>query len=175
MSGVRARLVLGWGNPGRGDDGLGPACVTAIERLAIPGVRCEQDYQLQLEHAADVARAELVLFVDAARSGPEPFFVEEVEPKARLGFTSHALDAEAVLAVARDAFDARVPAWRIGIRGHEFDDFHEAIAEPARRNLARATSFLARVLRSARPEAELAAAVRLPESEADSFGVKGRS
>ena len=31
-------LLLGWGNPGRLDDGLGPALAETIERLALPGL-----------------------------------------------------------------------------------------------------------------------------------------
>ncbi|MBV8574206.1 MAG: hypothetical protein JOZ58_04080, partial [Acetobacteraceae bacterium] len=31
-------LVLGYGNPGRQDDGLGPAAVAEIDRRAFPGV-----------------------------------------------------------------------------------------------------------------------------------------
>ena len=45
-------LLLGFGNPGRQDDGLGPALVQAIEEMEIPGVRAEADYQLNIEDAA---------------------------------------------------------------------------------------------------------------------------
>ena len=31
-------LLLGYGNPGRLDDGLGPALAAQVERLALPGV-----------------------------------------------------------------------------------------------------------------------------------------
>ena len=175
MRGAGRILVLGWGNPGRGDDGLGPACVAAIERIGLPGVQCEQDYQLQLEHAADVAEADLVLFVDAARHGPAPFFIEPVAPRARLGFTSHALDAEAVLAVAREAFGARAPAWRLGIRGEEFDGFRERLGDAARANLERAVAFVARALRAPHPAEALARAARDLESRRSPAGTKGRS
>ena len=151
MSGRIPVLLLGWGNPGREDDGLGPACIEAFARRDLPQVHCEQDYQLQIEHAADVARAELVIFVDAARYGPAPFFVERVTPREQVAFTTHALDAESVLAVAADVFGARVPAWRIGIRGTRFDGLRERLSAEARDNLAHAIAFLEETLHATDP------------------------
>lgn len=65
-------LVLGWGNPSRGDDALGPMLVDALVAYAgraLPAgtVDCLSDYQLQIEHALDLVGRERVLFVDAAR------------------------------------------------------------------------------------------------------------
>ena len=51
MPGTRI-LVIGYGNPGRCDDGLGPALVARLESLRIPGLSVEVDYQLSIEHAA---------------------------------------------------------------------------------------------------------------------------
>ena len=51
-------LVLGWGNPGRRDDGLGPAIVEELDGMGIAGVTAESDYQLSIEAAADLAEAE---------------------------------------------------------------------------------------------------------------------
>jgi len=48
-------LVYGYGNPGRGDDGLGPALVEALELLGATGLDCESDYQLAIEDAACLA------------------------------------------------------------------------------------------------------------------------
>ena len=36
-------LLIGYGNPGRLDDGLGPALAEAVAKLAIPGVTVEAD------------------------------------------------------------------------------------------------------------------------------------
>ena len=48
----RKVLLIGYGNPGRLDDGLGPALAAAVEKLAIPGVTVDADYQLNVEDAA---------------------------------------------------------------------------------------------------------------------------
>ena len=42
-------LFYGYGNPGRGDDGLGPALVAALESLISTGLDCESAYQLSVE------------------------------------------------------------------------------------------------------------------------------
>ena len=48
-------LVLGYGNPGRQDDGLGPAVAAGIDSLGWPGVSTLDAYQLNIEDAIDVA------------------------------------------------------------------------------------------------------------------------
>ena len=160
MAGGAPVLVIGYGNPGRGDDGLGPACVDAVARLRLDCVRCEQDYQPAIEDAVDVAAARAVIFVDAAVDGPAPFFVEPVRPRAALGFSSHVLDPEGVMAIAARTFDATPPAWKVGIRGESFEAFRERISPRALENLAHAVAFLEAALAGGRPEEALARAVR---------------
>lgn len=136
-------LVLGWGNPGRGDDGLGPEFVRAIEALGLESVECSSDYQLQVEDAADVARFHRVLFVDADRTGGEPFWVDRLHPQASgLSFSTHSVAPAAVLALVRDLFQAEPEAWILGIRGYEFDEFREQLSAGARSNLERAVEHM---------------------------------
>jgi len=136
-------LILGWGNPGRGDDGLGPEFVAAIETLGLPGIAVDSDYQLQVENAADVARFRRVLFVDADRSGAEPFWLGRLRPDERsLSFSTHSVAPAAVLALARDLFGAEPEAWIMGIRGYDFDEFLEQLSDRARSNLDQAVESL---------------------------------
>ena len=53
-------LVYGYGNPGRGDDGLGPAFVEALELLGATDLDCESDYQLAIEDAASLAKYDVL-------------------------------------------------------------------------------------------------------------------
>jgi hydrogenase maturation protease len=140
-------LVIGYGNPGRMDDGLGPALVEALEKLAIEGVDLDADYQLIVEDAAAVAAHKVVVFADAAETGPEPFYLRPVEPKGELGFSSHGCQPEAVMALAQELFRADTKGYILGIRGYEFNEFREALSDRARANLAAATEFLVKVLR----------------------------
>ena len=140
---ISSTLVLAWGNPGRRDDGLGPALAEALGELAVAGVEVESNYQLQVEDAAAVARHGRVLFVDADRGGVGPFRVRRLEPAAGgLDFTSHSLAPGRLLALSRDLFGAEPEAWLMGIRGYEFDEFGEGLSPGARANLAAAVGFV---------------------------------
>ena len=141
-------LVIGYGNPGRMDDGLGPTLVEALEKLDLAGVDLDADYQLIVEDAAAVAAHKVVVFADAAETGPEPFYLRPVEPKGELGFSSHGCRPEAVMALARELFRAETKGYILGIRGYEFNEFREALSHGAKANLAAATEFLVKVLRS---------------------------
>ncbi|MDP2869148.1 hydrogenase maturation protease [Methyloversatilis sp.] len=100
-------LVLGWGNPSRGDDALGPMLVDALAAYAgraLPAgaVDCLSDYQLQIEHALDLVGRERVLFVDAAVGLDAAFAVSAVQPQRERQITSHALSPPALLQVFVD-------------------------------------------------------------------------
>ncbi len=86
-------LVLGYGNPGRQDDGLGPAAAAEIEKLDWPGVTVCDNYQLVIEDAIDIAEHDVVWFVDAARTGAEPYEVRALSPAFDIAFTSSSGEA----------------------------------------------------------------------------------
>jgi hydrogenase maturation protease len=120
-------LVLGWGNPSRGDDALGPLFV---ERLAVhaeqvlpPGrVECLTDFQLQIEHALDLAGRERVLLIDASQGLDVPFQVSTPSAAPGPGFTTHALAPEALLQVYRDLRQGEPPPCTLlAIRANHFE------------------------------------------------------
>jgi hydrogenase maturation protease len=134
-------LVLGYGNPGRQDDGLGPAAAAALEQLRLPGVRVEINYMLNIEDAADAAEHDCVLFIDAAEVGIEPYEVRGVLPAEDVAFTSHIVKPEVILAICHKYY-ARLPrAYLVGIRGYEFE-LQEEFTERARVNLERTLEYL---------------------------------
>lgn len=139
-------LVLCWGNPGRLDDGLGPCLADRLQALDIPGVTVESTYQLQVEHADQVANSDLVVFVDAAAAGPSPFLARPLGPLGRPAFSTHALEPGTVLALAEELYDAHPRAILLGIRGYTFDGFGEQLSSHAERNLEAAGSWLAAAL-----------------------------
>ena len=144
---ARPTLILGWGNPGRLDDGLGPAVAERVERSGLPDVVVDTGYQLLVEDAHELARFDRVLFVDADRSGTAPFRIERIEPtETGMGFSSHSVTPGALLSLARDLFDARPEAWLIGVRGYDFDEFGEGLSPRARRNLELAADFIGQAL-----------------------------
>ena len=140
-------LLIGYGNPGRLDDGLGPAFVAALETMGMPGVVTDSDYQLTVEDAAAVAEHDVVVFVDAACVGPEPFSFGKLAPGDSSSFSTHSVRADGVLALAEELFSARTAGYLLGIRGYEFNEFGERFSEGAQANLAAALAFFEPVLR----------------------------
>jgi len=143
-------LVIGYGNPGRQDDGLGPAAAALIEALGWPGVTAYDNYQLNIEDAVDVAQSDVVWFVDAARTGPSPYAIQELAPVPTLDFTSHLVRPEAILAMAQQYYGAAPRAFLLAIRGYAFE-FLEALTPAASDNLGRALDALSHEIRTVRP------------------------
>ncbi len=116
-----AVLVFGWGNASRGDDALGPLFVERLRALALPGVECLDDFQLQPEHALDLVGRTRVLFVDASVSCAAPFEVSALQPKRDASFSSHAMSPAALLQAYVDVQgSAPPPATLLAIRGERF-------------------------------------------------------
>ena len=135
-------LVIGYGNPARGDDGLGPAAAAEIESRAIPGVTVDADYQLTVEDSAAVADHDAVVFIDAAVEGEEPFGFHPLEPAPVAGVSTHGIEPESVLGLSRDLFGAATGAYVLANRGYDFAYFTETITDRARENLKAAIAFI---------------------------------
>ena len=114
-------LIIGIGNPSRGDDALGPRLIERLEALDLPDVELLTDFQLQVEYAYDMQGREAVIFADASVSGIDPYAFTRTEPEADTSYSSHALSPAAVLHTYRQLYGEPPPAWTLAIRGHEFD------------------------------------------------------
>jgi hydrogenase maturation protease len=142
-------LVLGYGNPGRQDDGLGPAAAGAISRIGWPNITTVDDYQLNIEDALEIASHDLVWFVDAAKTGQAPFSVQDVLPNPTTEFTSHLLRPAALLAMAQIYCNRAPPAFMLAIRGYAFE-FVESLTPGGQENLRAALCMLTASIGSAR-------------------------
>lgn len=141
-------LIIGYGNPGRLDDGLGPALADLMEKKQLPDVTVDSNYQLTVEDASQVAEHEVVVFADAAIAGEGPYWVKRIHAGGRTGgFSTHSLDPYSVLGLAKELFQAEPRAYLMGIRGYEFDDFGEGLSEAALANLAGAVDYLEQAIR----------------------------
>jgi hydrogenase maturation protease len=101
-------LVLGYGNSGRQDDGLGPAAAAAIDLMGLPNLQMQDNYQLNIEDAIDVAKHDIVWFVDASKTGTLSYTVQDLSAVSTLDFTSHFVRPEFILAIAQQYF-GRLP------------------------------------------------------------------
>jgi hydrogenase maturation protease len=144
-------LILGYGNPGRQDDGLGPAVIAEIESMRLPNVTAFDNYQLNIEDAVDVAAHDIVWFVDAARIGASPYSVRVVSPSPTVEFTSHIVRPETILSIARQCYGGAPQAFLLAIRGYEFE-FIEALTPGAKDNLQAALGMLTERIRTMKAE-----------------------
>ena len=144
-------LLFAWGNPSRGDDALGPALLELIA-AAQPGhpewgaVDLLTDFQLQPEHALDLDGHDRVLFVDASVSCASPYVFDRLQPSAGFGYTTHAMQPEALLGVFRQVTGREPsPAWLLTIRGLSFG-LGEPLSAEAAANLEAAAGFVESLL-----------------------------
>lgn len=134
-------LLIGYGNLGRGDDGLGPAFSERIERRHLPCLEIDTDYQLTVDHALAVADAGQVIFADALIGDTRPFTFTRIEAGMDADLSSHSLSPAGVLSLAGTLFGSRPRAYVLGISGYEFGEVKEGLSGGARRNLALAEAF----------------------------------
>jgi hydrogenase maturation protease len=119
---VAPTLVLAVGNLSRGDDAVGPLLAERLEAAAVPGVEVLVDFQLQVEHALDLAGRERVIFVDACVDAEALFVEREVHADAGFAHTSHFLAPAQVLETYRRVTGSEPPpALLFGVRAHSFE------------------------------------------------------
>lgn len=135
-------LLIGIGNPSRGDDALGPASIEALEAMVLPSaIDLLTEFQLQVEHVLDLARCSQVVFVDASLDCATAFSFEAVEPDTRMTH-SHALSPAQLLGAYQRVHDSEPPrAKLLAIRGYEFE-LGAPLSDTARSNLDAALRFL---------------------------------
>lgn len=98
-------LVIGYGSMIRGDDGVGQAVARAVEAWNNPSIRAVAVHQLVPELAAEMARHERVLFVDASANPDQTEVeVEPVTPSTADGVTVHFCSPAWLLALCRELY-----------------------------------------------------------------------
>lgn len=145
-------LVLGVGNPSRGDDALGSLFIdrageTLRSEVSAGRVEFLCDYQLQVEHALDLVGRQRVVFVDASVQAEAPYRYGRVEPHRDASFSSHAMSPAAVLDTHRTIVGEPPPAWILAIRGDRFE-LGEDLTPAAAANLEAALVFFVEEARS---------------------------
>lgn len=123
-------LVIGIGNPSRGDDALGPVLIEALRSAGSPAELMDV-YQLQPEHALDLAHRPAVLIVDAVAvgrselTGPDGVRLARLSPGRDASWSSHALSPAALLQLCLDLHPdeprAIPPVWLLGIAAEHFE------------------------------------------------------
>src|SRR4030042_264457 len=141
-------LLIGFGNPARADDGLGPALAEIIESKNIPAVTVEADYQLAIEDSSQIAENDIVIFADASANCGEPFSFEPLTARESGSFSSHSVEPAEVMALAENLFGSKASGFILAIRGYEFDQFGASLTEKAKANLRKAVVFVEKILKN---------------------------
>ena len=147
--------IYGFGNPGRQDDGLGPAIIERLEAEKIQGIITDCNYQLNIEDADNISGSSVVIFVDASIDADEPFSFREIEPAAEITFTTHSMSPESVIALCSDIYNRAPEAYVMAIRGYEWD-FSEGLSLEAMNNFNKAYQFLLDKIRDMLNEKKIA-------------------
>lgn len=143
---VAPRLIIGIGNPSRGDDALGSLCIERLQALQLPDTELLTDFQLQVEFVLDLLGREEVIFIDAAASGVEPYAFGPLAAQTDHSFTSHAVSPSALLAAGQQINGCLPPNTRmLAIRGYSFE-LGGALSMQAADNLEQALELLERYM-----------------------------
>ncbi|TXI18613.1 MAG: hydrogenase maturation protease [Nitrosomonas sp.] len=135
-------LLFGYGNPGRGDDALGPLLIEKINQWGLTDVTCLTDMQLLIEHTCDFIGFQQILFVDADVSCDEPFLVTDIYPEKDDSYTSHALTPAALLFIFQQIYQRKAPPGiLLRIRGYDFE-LGDTLSKQANSNLSAALNYL---------------------------------
>ena len=142
-------LLLALGNGSRGDDGVGVQVGRALA-AALPAGCCphlEETVQLLPEHAEAVARADAVVFLDAAVMGaPGEVHAHRVVGRRAREALLHALTPEEIVGLARLDFGAEPQALLVTIAGKDFsfvERLSSEVTEAVPAAVARAVAWLA--------------------------------
>ncbi len=146
-------VVFCIGNPSRGDDALGPHIHGQLGNwLKTAGldasVELIEDFQLQIEHALDLAGRQLAIFVDAGVGIPAPVVFRPLVASTVASHSTHALPPESVLQVALQMGVPLPPAYVLCVRGESFA-LGESLSPAARSSAAAALGLLQDLLGAA--------------------------
>ena len=131
-------LLIGIGNSGREDDGLGWAFLDLLKPELPDNFDIEYRYQLQIEDAEMISHYKKVFFIDADKT-PETndFIIQECFPKETHHFSSHALPPETILYLASTVYNKKPDSFIVGISGESYQ-LEIGLTENAKLNLKKA-------------------------------------
>ena len=155
---IRRQLIIGYGNPLRGDDAMGRLVATQLQALGSQGSRTIRvEHQLVPELAEEIAQYDTVVFVDAcAEHLPGTVRLRELrlprdighpsyaEPGARAAFTHHVGPRE-LLTMAEILYGHVPRAFLMTLGGYDFG-YREDVTAQARELVGEAVKMLSALL-----------------------------
>lgn len=137
--------MYGYGNPGREDDGLGIELVKKLEawskQSGLQGIKCDSNYQLNIEDAEIISGKDVVIFADASTEEIDDFIFTEVTGESEATFTTHAASPGYIVKLCTELFGKCPRVYLLHIKGYQWE-FREQISEKAEHNLNNAYEFM---------------------------------
>jgi hydrogenase maturation protease len=137
-------LIHAYGNPGRGDDGLGNAflemCHPWLSSEYEHHITSECSFQLNVEDAYTMSEFDIVVFVDATKEEIENFSFAKIQPELQSSFTTHAMSPSGVLYLCNELYGKLPETYLLQVRGYEWKML-EGLSEQAEQNLWSAFHF----------------------------------
>jgi hydrogenase maturation protease len=112
-------LIIGYGNPLRSDDGVGPKVAETVAKWELPGVRSMVCHQLTPELVVPIAAARQVIFVDAVKDCSS-VQSHEVEPARFSQVMTHAMDPAGLLQLTKALYERCPPGLCLTIPAEDF-------------------------------------------------------
>lgn len=134
-------IVLGIGNNGRQDDGLGWLFLDFLNEQNLD-IDLEYRYQLQIEDAELISNYQTVIFVDATKEDTKDgYYLKPCQASEKYSFSTHALQPETILYLAKKLYDHNPEASICGIQGYDWE-LKIGLSEKAKDNLNKAFTYL---------------------------------
>lgn len=134
-------LIIGIGNCGRADDGLGWAFIDKIKDRLPENFDFEYRYQLQIEDAELIGPYASVYFVDAdLESYVKGFRLAPCKPNSVHGYSTHELEPGTVVYLSENLYNKKPKAFVLGISGFNFE-LALGLSKEADANLVKALKF----------------------------------
>ncbi len=133
---MKKKLLIGIGNEGRQDDGLGWAFLDQLPPSIEYDYDIEYRYQLQVEDAELIANYQEVYFIDAdIRNFEQGYHFEKTKAIDQGSYTSHELSAESIVSLCQTIYHAYPKCYNVSISGYSFE-LAIGMTEKAKENLA---------------------------------------
>lgn len=119
-------LVIGYGSELRGDDAAGRRVADGLEQAGETNVRVKSVHQLTPELAAEIAKSDAVVFVDACAVQMAPKVrVRHLVPSETQEPGTHTGKPEQLLGMAKWLYGRAPNAWAIDVPAAQFDFGHQ--------------------------------------------------
>ncbi|MEM7796523.1 MAG: hydrogenase maturation protease [Cyanobacteria bacterium P01_C01_bin.118] len=149
-----AFVVIGYGNPNKGDDAIGQTVVAQLEELRTPNFEAYSVNQLTPELSSKLAKATVVIFVDACklnntdkvRVKPLDARGTETTGSALPGF-GHSCSPCSLLALTQSVYGHCPKAWWIEVPANDFSVGHP-LSDLAEKGVAQALQTIASLVSS---------------------------